>query len=687
MPAVVCPMESLRFLELLRSTGLDVLKEVYHHISSGNCHHPPLKDLVCHGAVDGTTPLLLAAHFNDLNWVKHLIEDWGVNVNAVATYYDELFCCEEEDGGSRIGGATALFVAAYNGHIEMMRYLVEKGATICAKTSCDLMDAGGSFDGLSPLYGAAFCPLRENTSLSFENFLDGPYLVCCPKREEKTLKQVAASVKFLLESRADPNSLPTNGSPIWMGWLIGFEALDTLISHGLNLDLRNRKGETILHYWADRSIRHAGDDLLAVVNLLMEKGANVMARDNCGFTPVFKAINSFDWNLVDFFLERADLELVEKIDAMEKAGAELLANWSDYPELLLRASGYLRRSLDLRQSQNDPVVKIPLSLKSGQELEWTTSAQLENVIQLPTEYKLQSFLAQLRICGSHSLGAICSSSNQSSLMHCILDLKQQNRLVDALDVLWATLETIQRSGMLTNQEGVCTMADICVTELMVLLSEHEWDVHPLTTADYKLLWEVILATDRFYSPDTDRRHMKALLPCVRHLANRPDILDIGGSRRFLRQLIDQDSRDHRGRNLLHLECHDEALDLLTIRLLLQSRANANAGDEDGNGPLHLLAFKSHQHEDPEVIAAAARLLLEKEENPAHLDRVNGNRKTAAQVWIEINEIEVGLNALPDWLREPVPRLMCLCSRVIKSHNVKYDELKLPIALHSFVELH
>jgi len=83
----------------------------------------------------------------------------------------------------------------------------------------------------------------------------------------------------------------------------------------------------------------------------------------------------------------------------------------------------------------------------------------------------------------------------------------------------------------------------------------------------------------------------------------------------------------------------------------------------------------------EELAKAAHSLLA---YGAHLDRVNNQRETAAQVWTE-----GGVLALPEWLREPgaVPKLQCLSARVVRSENVEYDELTLPAVLCTFAELH
>jgi len=119
-----CPLEPTTFLKSLHSTGLRILEEIERHISTSNlCHHPPLNEVVLIGSLDGTTPLLLACHFGDLNWVKHIVENWRVDIQAAGVYYTK--CLPDRWSFDR---ATPLFVATFNLHIDIVKYLVGLGA-------------------------------------------------------------------------------------------------------------------------------------------------------------------------------------------------------------------------------------------------------------------------------------------------------------------------------------------------------------------------------------------------------------------------------------------------------------------------------------------------------------------------------------------------------------------------------
>ena len=130
------------------------------------------------------------------------------------------------------------------------------------------------------------------------------------------------------------------------------------------------------------------------------------------------------------------------------------------------------------------------------------------------------------------------------------------------------------------------------------------------------------------------------------------------------KLVSHDRRSTSGQSLVHMACDDQHFDLATIRLLLEVNADPDAVDEKGNASLHVLA--SNRHVNDQMITSAARLLLE---SGAHLDRVNKDRKTAAQIWKEKNVSQ----HLPNWLLEPgmIPKLKCICAGFIRSNNIAY----------------
>jgi len=343
----------------------------------------------------------------------------------------------------------------------------------------------------------------------------------------------------------------------------------------------------------------------------------------------------------------------------------------------------------------DLMQKTPLTLKSGQAGEWITSAELENVINHPEEYNYQSYLVRLRIYSKTSWRAVLDLY-QDSFSHCITDLKNQGRLVDLFDLLWVTLETIRHfdyepEGVGSSIFDLRSMIDNVVKNLIRMLSKLKMDDPLLNAETFKLPLEVMIAANDFVVSDDDYNscycnsyydpHMYLFLQFFDFLAGLPYKILTPDIRQSLRQLVLQNNLGENRRTLLHMACEDcEAEDLPTIWLLLLSRANPNAADNDGNVPLHTLA---RQHGNGAVIQSAAHLLLN---YGTQLDRANDNGETAADVWIRHHQPEAGWNVPPGWCLKPVtvPNLTSLCARVVRAQNLPTNEL--PATLIALVEM-
>jgi len=388
---VKCPLELEQFFNSVRvkPKGNQILEDIEAHVSTSNsnCHHHPLKDLVLGGSLElGITPLIVACHYGDVDWVKRIVDVWGAEVNDAAVYFLYL------SNGQKISRATPLFVAAFNGHTSIVEYLVAKGASVFSKTSSE--DIGGHYDGLTPLYGAL-----NQLSIPYERMVD-----------------VTNMVRFLLESGADPNDFPSQKSPLWMSYMCGVDVTTALVHHGLNLNQLNSDGETVLHHWVHAQPYwfdpNRKKDSFTVVKLLVDNGANIMAQNMNGFTVILAAVKTEDWEIVDYFLEKEGVDRMAKIEAAEMAASKILSNSYNNAEFE-RAFGYWRRALLLRQMDPDPIQKTPPILNSGKAGEWITSDQLEHVINHPEEYQFQSFLVRLRICSNKSWRAILELHQES----------------------------------------------------------------------------------------------------------------------------------------------------------------------------------------------------------------------------------------------------------------------------------
>jgi len=503
-----CLLKPETFLELDEPFGILHVRAIDYHIETNNCPHPPLAEFVFKGTLEGSTPLLLACHYGQFDSVKHIIERWGVDLNVAANYYPHPFRSPFFSMESNIQNATPLFVAAFNGHRKIVRYLLEKGASINFNTS---FSTSPEFDGLSLLHGAVSeCTwMSPNRNKPLES-----------KRAER-----GAIVRSLLEFGADVSTaFNSDGYPMWTEHLCGVNATAALINYGLDLTKRSPKLEqTLLHYWVDGLRRGiTEEEALIIVKLLLNKGADLHVRDKWGFTPILRAANSCTFGtrpnltILDYLLERDDVTREEKIEALELAGAAILDNCAGDQELLSKAFDYWRRALHLRQLETDEsglIIKTPLARLSGGKVEWVTSTQLEELIQQPFQHHIQSLLVRLRIYSGKSWAAVKSLITPYFGEMSIEDLEDTEQYDLILDIVWAIMDSIRLFDQ--RQKGLWELTVDVTYYLTCILSTLEREHNALWNHEtIKTSLQLILATDQFHLDhrenkfDTDQYDMR-----------------------------------------------------------------------------------------------------------------------------------------------------------------------------------
>jgi len=653
--------------------NLEEVVAIEEHIKTAtSCQHPPLEDLVVTGISESqiSTPLLMACQHGDLEAVKRIIEIWGVNVSTAAvtnTIWPY----------TRVEGVTPLFVAAFYHHSKIVKYLIDKGADINSRTH----STDQEYSGMTPLYAAAV----------FSDESD---------QESQKIERIS-TVRLLLQSGADPSPLTDDGEPIWfrqeLPVSLRSQIITLLVEWGMDLNQRGPDaGNTVLHSWAEVVLDNQENESLGIVQMLLEKGADLQARDSSGVSIILTAaIGDGDLpnlTVLDYLLEKNDIPRQDKIDALETAGAIILGHDENHEKFPL-AFQLWRRALTLRLMDNqDPLHKMPLTSKSGQLSEWTTLDDIQQIEQdpHPAQREIQSLLVKLRIFAHLSPRNMDYYMENDLLVFLEKGEDDGRSFNQMMDISLMAMDIIFRYDPIESKLLSSTI-DV-IGELLSVFHDLPNEDPNVNSATLKTLVELVAKMDQLHLPDANQKivadigYIVSLKILVEILSSRPELFNEEMKESLVR-MVRRDVRDSDGLNVLLIACcYSDAETLSTIRLLLlELDVDTNAVINVGDGPLHLLARWS---EDTETRDAIARVLLE---SGAHLDMVNKEGMTAADLWLKINK-EVGEDVdvldLPKWLQEDVSNLKCLCSRVIHHHRLSYnDEAILPAVLIPFVALH
>ncbi len=169
--------------------------------------------------------------------------------------------------------ATPLCYAIVGGNLKIVERLISQGATIEPHS--------GRFLDYAMAYGRV-----EIVKVLLENGAD-------PSNAPRILDDNSEMSRLLKNYGAPPKDIDDQGD---MGWpMLVYvcrgdngehpDEILRLLELGADVDVRNYKGKTGLHYAAKAGF-------LTVINLLIEKGATIDALDNNGETALFEAIRS-----------------------------------------------------------------------------------------------------------------------------------------------------------------------------------------------------------------------------------------------------------------------------------------------------------------------------------------------------------------------------------------------------------
>ncbi|RDW85731.1 hypothetical protein BP5796_04056 [Coleophoma crateriformis] len=194
-------------------------------------------------------PLHLASEDGHINIVKLLVEK-GADINA-----------------ADMNGRTLLYRASENGHIDVVKLLLEKGADVNATDK----------NGWTPL-----CTASQHRHIDV--------------------------VKLLLEMGADVNAADENGrTPLyWVSFRGHVNIIKLLLEKEADINTADKRGFTPLH-------RASQDGKADVVKLLLEKEADVSVADKSRWTPLHRASENGQIDIVKLLLNKgADVNAADE---------------------------------------------------------------------------------------------------------------------------------------------------------------------------------------------------------------------------------------------------------------------------------------------------------------------------------------------------------------------------------------
>lgn len=215
-----------------------------------------------------------AAQQGDLEQVKKLLESDPASIEAPLQ-----------------DGKKPLHKAAYEGHVDVVRFLLEKGANVDSRSN----------SGSSPLHGAAFHNRPEIARILVEagadvnlanNYGYTPLLSAAVGGSHEV-------VQILLDAGADPNARTALGANAILSAAAGGcqETFDLLRNSGVDIKAVDNNAENLLHYAA------AGGNI-GIIEIAIGLGIDINAPDSQNSTPIFNAIEAGRAEALRFLTEQ-----------------------------------------------------------------------------------------------------------------------------------------------------------------------------------------------------------------------------------------------------------------------------------------------------------------------------------------------------------------------------------------------
>ena len=302
------------------------------------------------------------------------------------------------------GGETPLHWAAVSGNLDLVRFLLDKGAIVDAKNA----------RGLTPLFftaaqgrpPAAGLLIERGADVNARNPLGMTPLITAVEQGAVELVQtlIAAGadvgvesrigtalhraafkgqidiIRILLEAGAKTEVMSRRFSPLHLAAMAGhLEAVSALVKGGANLESRDGGRRTPLHRVLGSSNPHVSE----IARFLIDSGADVHTTDDEGETPLMTAVREGCTDVVRKLLEKgAQTDVRDKNFNQTLIHLAAIRGYGDMAELLLS------RGLEAGARDTYGMTPAAYALIHGNA---TVAALLEKALDRPSTLKLGEF--------------------------------------------------------------------------------------------------------------------------------------------------------------------------------------------------------------------------------------------------------------------------------------------------------
>ncbi|KAM6978234.1 uncharacterized protein ankrd50l [Tautogolabrus adspersus] len=560
------------------------------------------------GTTDGRTLLASAAHEGSANITELLIAHGSNPMD------------------SDVHGQTPLTLASRQGHVKVLSVLLEWAKSQEHETAIRMMEHVDN-EGWTALRSAAWGGHSEAVRL----LLDAGAVVDGCDSEGRTALRAAAwggheqIVLTLLDFGAQVDRVDSKGrTPLIAAAYMGHhEAVEILLDHNAGVDLADGDGRTALSVAAlcvptAAGVKGYGE----VASLLLERGADPGHRDHDGMTPLLLAAYEGNDDVVELLLEAgADVDETAGPDGNAPAAAAVT------PLLAAAAMGHMKTVSRLlfwgaAVDAIDCEGRTALCLAAARGSVEVVRSLLDRGLDENHKDDLGWTPLHAAACEGHR--TVCAALTERGSMARVGEMDIEGRtplILAAQEGHWSTVRLL-----LDRRSPIDHRAYDGHSALSAALLEGHSEV-----AD--LLMRRGADTD---VRDAEGRPLLYLLVLEGRLEMATLLIEKGG--------VPLESRDPEGRTALHVASWQGSVEM--VDLLLKHGANPNAQDAEGRPPIHSVAWTGHVkvgrrlleangviidlscHQKATALSIAAQaghanivaMLLERGANPDHMDK-------------------------------------------------------------------